>query len=127
MAIIDLSGIFIPLTTPFRKGSGELDAEGFRRNLRGLLAHPVRGVVVGGSTGEAMLLDEAERSALLHIAREEVPENRLLLAGTGVESTRATLRLTRRAADLGVDAVLVQPPAFYKADMTAEVLEAHYT
>lgn len=126
MSTIDLSGILVPLTTPFQSTSGDVDGQGFRENLRRLLSHPIRGIVVGGSTGEAMLLDEAERNALLHIAREEVGEDRLLLAGTGVESTRATIRLTQRAADLGVDAVLVQPPSFYKSDMTPAVLRDHY-
>lgn len=126
MSTIDLSGILVPLTTPFHGTSGDVDGQGFRENLQNLLGHPIRGVVVGGSTGEAMLLDEAERNALLHVAREEVPADRLLLAGTGVESTRATIRLTRRAADLGVDAVLVQPPSFYKSDMTPAVLRDHY-
>ncbi|MEX2526885.1 MAG: dihydrodipicolinate synthase family protein [Gemmatimonadota bacterium] len=126
MSKIDLSGILVPVTTPFQSTTGDVDGEGFRGNLRSLLSHPVRGIVVGGSTGEAMLLDEAERNALLHVAREEVSEGRLLLAGTGVESTRATIRLTRRAADLGVDAVLVQPPSFYKSNMTPAVLREHY-
>jgi 4-hydroxy-2-oxoglutarate aldolase len=123
---MDLSGAFIPAATPFDPGTGELDVEAFGANLARWLQAPVRGIVIGGSTGEAVLLDREERAALLDRAREEVPEGRLLIAGTGAESTRETLRLTRDAAERGVDAVLVQPPAYYKGQMTPEVLRDHY-
>jgi 4-hydroxy-2-oxoglutarate aldolase len=122
----DLSGVFIPATTPFDVTRGELDLPGFRSNLRAWLATGVRGVVVGGSTGEAVLLDEEERLQLLEAARDMVPEDRLVIAGTGAESTRATLRRSREAAERGVDAVLVQPPAFYRGQMTPGVLRDHY-
>lgn len=123
---MDLSGVFIPAATPFDPGSGELELEAFGANLARWLQAPVRGIVIGGSTGEAVLLDREERAALLDRAREEVPEGRLLIAGTGAESTRETLRLTLDAAERGADAVLVQPPAYYKGQMTPEVLRDHY-
>jgi len=123
---VDLSGVLIPATTPFDPVTGEVDVVGMRSNLRAWLAHPVRGIVVGGSTGEAVLLDEDERRLLLETAREVVDGGRLLVAGTGAESTRATLRLCRTAAEAGADAVLVQPPAFYRGAMTPEALALHY-
>ena len=51
---------------------------------------------------------------------------KLLLAGTGRESTRATIDACRRAGALGADAVLVRPPAFYKNQMTPDALIGHY-
>src|SRR5438477_181023 len=51
----------------------------------------------------------------------------LLLAGTGVESTPATIHLTKEAADRGVDAVLVKNPFYYKSQMSFDVYLAHYT
>jgi len=87
----------------------------------------VRGVLVAGSTGEAVYLDERERRLLIEGARSVVTGDRLLLAGVGAESTRATLRLARAAAAAGADAVLVMPPAFYCAAMTPEALRLHYT
>lgn len=122
----DLRGVLIPVVTPFDPVTGDVDIVGMRANLRDWLAHPVRGVVIGGSTGEAVLLDEAERRTLLEGARDVLPPDRLLVAGTGAESTRATLRLCRMAAESGADAVLVQPPAFYKGAMTPAVLARHY-
>jgi 4-hydroxy-2-oxoglutarate aldolase len=83
-------------------------------------------VLVGGSTGESVLLDDAERQLLLESAADLVPDGGLLIAGTGLESTRATVDASRRAAEAGADAVLVQPPAFFKGAMTPEALARHY-
>ncbi len=123
---MDLSGVFIPAVTPFDPVTGEIDVVAFRANLRSWLKHPVSGVVVGGSTGEAVLLDESERLALWESARDVMNGDRLLVAGAGAESTRATVRLCQAAADAGADAVLVQPPAFYKGGMSPEALRIHY-
>ena len=81
--------------------------------------------MVGGSSGEALLLDDDERIALWSAAREEAGD-RLLIAGTGAESTRTTIRLSKAAADAGADALLVQPPAFFKGAMSVAALDAHF-
>ena len=123
---VDLSGVLIPCTTPFDPVTGDVDLVGFRANVRSFMAHPVRGIVVGGSTGEAVLLDEDERVLLLEGARDLVPDDRLVIAGTGAESTRATIRRCEVSAGKGADAVLVQPPAFYRGAMTDAALLEHY-
>ena len=123
---LDLSGVLIPCTTPFDPITGDVDLVGFRANVRSFMAHPVRGIVVGGSTGEAVLLDEDERVLLLEGARDLVPDDRLVIAGTGAESTRATIRRCEVSAGKGADAVLVQPPAFYRGAMTDAALLDHY-
>lgn len=121
---IDLAGVHIPTTTPFT-AEGEVDRTALQANLAQLLAQGVDGLVVGGSTGEAVLLDASERVMSWEVAREAGPDA-VLIAGTGAESTRTTIRMCRAAADAGADAVLVQPPAFYKGAMTPPVLAAHY-
>ena len=123
---IDLAGVLIPCTTPFDPVTGEVDLVGLRANLRSFLSQPVRGVVIGGSTGEAVLLDEDERERMLEGVRDLVSPDRLVVAGTGAESTRATIRRCQVAARAGADAVLVQPPAFYLGAMTPQVLLEHY-
>ena len=123
---VDLSGVLVPCTTPFDPVTGEVDLVGFRTNVRSFLAHPIRGIVVGGSTGEAVLLEEDERMVLLEGARDLVPEDRLVVAGTGAESTRSTIRRCKESAGTGADAVLVQPPAFYRGAMTDAALLEHY-
>lgn len=119
------AGVHIPTTTPF-DADGELDETALRSNLDGFRSTGVAGFLIGGSTGEAVLLDTDERDRSLRIAREAEPEL-LVIAGTGAESRRRTLRLTRMAAEAGADAVLVQPPAFYTGAMTPAALLDHYT
>lgn len=123
---MDLGGVLIPVTTPFDGATGELDLVSFRGNVRRWFQHPILGIVVSGSTGESVLLDEEERIRLLEVVRDLVPPHRLLVAGTGSESRRATVRMSRDAAAAGADAVLVQPPAYFKGAMTPGVLRDHY-
>ncbi len=121
-----LHGIFAPVVTPFLPGSEDLDLDGFRANGRAHLADGLAGLVVAGSTGEAALLDEAERTALVAAAREVAPSDRLVIAGTGAESTRQCLTRCRAARDAGADAVLVVAPHYYANAMTLAALRAHY-
>lgn len=122
---LTLRGIFAPVTTPFA-ANGELDRQAFEHNVRGHLAHGLRGIVVAGSTGEAPMLDEHERELLVEWARPQVGGDRLLIAGVGAESTRTTLTYAERAAERGVDAVLVVAPHYFGAAMTDEALRGHY-
>ncbi len=124
--MIDLSGVFLPVVTPFLPETGELDLSAMRDNLRGWSEFSIGGVVVAGTTGEAVLVDEDERLELVKAGREVLNQDILLTVGTGLESTRATVRLSRKVADEGADAVLVQPPAYYKGAMTPEALREHY-
>lgn len=123
---VQVSGVFLPVPTPFLSAKGGVSAIGFRENLRRWLAHPIGGVVVAGSTGEAPLLEESEVVRLVEWARDLVDGGRFLIAGTGCESTEATVRLTRAIGEAGADAVLVRPPAYYRTQMTAAALRAHY-
>ena len=91
------------------------------------MATPLTGVVVLGSNGEAVLLDEEESDRAIAAARDEVPAGRSFLVGTGRESTRATIQATRRAAALGADAVLVRTPGFFKPQMDVDAFVRHYT
>ena len=116
----------IPATTPFDPVTGEVDPVALRRNVEKWVPTGIRGLVIGGSTGEAVLLDERERDLSWDVVARTVPDDLLLVAGTGAESLRATLRLTRMAADRGFHAALVQPPAFYRGAMTPAVVRDHY-
>ena len=113
------------MATPFR--SGDVDAAAIRSNVARWLRAGCGGVVALGSNGEAPLLDEDESDRVIAAAREAVPSDRTLVAGTGRESTRATISASRRAASLGADAVLVRTPSYFKGRMTHDALVAHYT
>jgi 4-hydroxy-2-oxoglutarate aldolase len=121
---VPFRGVLPPLVTPFR-GDGALDLASFEANVESLAAHDLAGFLVLGSNGEAASLDEGEKLALVAAARRRAA-GRFLLVGTGMESTRATAALTRKAADLGADAVLVLTPHYYKGRMTPEALRRHF-
>jgi 4-hydroxy-2-oxoglutarate aldolase len=119
------AGVFTPIVTPFQT-DGTIDEEGVRRNVRRWMGAPLAGLVVLGSNGEAPQLEDAEADWMVDIVRSEMPSQRPLIAGTGRESTRATIAATKRAAAAGVDAVLVRTPSFFKPQMNADAFERHY-
>jgi 4-hydroxy-2-oxoglutarate aldolase len=123
--MIALNGIFAPVVTPFA-ANGDIDTTSFAFNVRAHMDAGLSGVVIAGSTGEAALLDESERSSLIEVAREIVPKSKMVIAGAGAESTRYAIRLARNAAARGADAVLVVAPHYYSAAMTSDVLLKHY-
>lgn len=123
---MQLTGVLGPVITTFYRQTGELDLASFAANVRAHITAGLHGIVVTGSTGEAALLDANERAALVDAAREMVPHDRTLIVGTGAESTRTCLQLTRDAAARGADAVLVVAPHYYGTAMTATALEQHY-
>ena len=120
-----LGGIFAAASTPF-DANGSLDRDAARRNVRALLDAGLHGVLLAGSTGEAALLDQTERDALLQTVREEVPSSRFVLMGIGAESTRQTIARAKHAATLGADAALVVGPHYFTSLMTPAVQKAHY-
>src|SRR5687768_4500260 len=120
------SGIFTPIVTPFR-ADDSLDEVALRGNVARWMRTPLTGIVVLGSNGEAAQLEDAEAERAIDVVRAEVPAGRPLLAGTGRESTKATIAATRRAAAAGVDAALVRTPSFFKPQMTTDVFVRHYT
>jgi 4-hydroxy-2-oxoglutarate aldolase len=120
-----LWGVLPPLVTPFRP-DGELDLPAFAANLEAYAGHDLAGYLVLGSNGEAASLSTDERLLLVREARARCPADRRLLVGTGLESTRATMDLTRRVADLGADAALVLTPHYYRPHLGEEALRRHY-
>ena len=119
------AGIFTPIVTPFK--NDELDEAGMRSNVAQWMRTPLHGLVVLGSNGEAPQLDDVEADRAIAIVREGVPREKLLIAGTGRESTKATIAATKRAASLGANAALVRTPAFFKSQMTSDIFVRHYT
>jgi len=111
----DLAGVFAPITTPFDAASGDVSPQHLKDNVTRLFADGLDGIVVAGSTGEAPLLDTDEHRRVVGWTREVTPEAKWLIAGTGAESTRQAIALTRAAAAEGADAVLVRPPSYFPA------------
>src|SRR5687767_3279486 len=120
------AGIFTPIVTPFRTDD-TIDEGALQRNVLRWMQTPLTGLVVLGSNGEAPQLDDVEADRVVELVRANVPRERPLIAGTGRESTKATMAATARAAAAGVDAVLVRTPSFFKSQMTTDVFVRHYT
>ncbi len=121
-----LTGVFAPLPTPFDEDDA-VDVIRLRASLKWWMSSPLAGFVVLGSNGEAVLMDDDECDCVVAEARALIPRQRPLIVGTGRESTRAAIRASRRAAELGADAVLVRTPGFFKSQMTSEAFVRHYT
>ena len=97
-----LHGILPPITTPFYP-DGKVYYKKLEHNVERYSRTPVAGIVVLGSTGEAIMLSDQERRDVLKVARQAAAPNKVLIAGTGIESAIETLRLTEYAAELGYD------------------------
>lgn len=120
------AGIYTPLITPFTS-TGALDESGLHSNVERYMRSSLTGLVVLGSSGEAPQLEDDESDRAIAAVRRAMPAERPLIAGTGRESTAASIAATIRAADLGADAVLVRTPAFFKGQMTSDVFVRHYS
>jgi 4-hydroxy-2-oxoglutarate aldolase len=120
-----LHGIHPPITTPFYP-EGNIYFKKLEQNVEHYSKTPVAGIVVLGSTGEAILLSDDERRDVLKTAVEAASPNKVMIAGTGIESASETLRLTEHAASLGYDIAMVRTPHYYKAQMKPANMLAFY-
>jgi 4-hydroxy-2-oxoglutarate aldolase len=120
-----LAGVLAPIPTPI-DARDDIDLRRLRAALEKWRTTRLAGFVVLGSNGEAALLSEEESDEVIGAAREIVPRDRVMLVGSGRESTQATIHATRRAASLGADAALVRTPGFFKSQMTTEGFVRHY-
>ncbi|MFZ0758459.1 MAG: dihydrodipicolinate synthase family protein [Candidatus Sulfotelmatobacter sp.] len=120
-----LHGIFPPITTPFYP-DGNVYFKKLESNVERYSRTPCAGIVVLGSTGEAIMLSDQERRDVLKSAREAAAPNKVLIAGTGIESAIETLRLTEYAAELGYDVAMVRTPHYYKKQMHPANILAFY-
>jgi 4-hydroxy-2-oxoglutarate aldolase len=120
-----VQGIFPALVTPF-DSNGSVSLNAVRENIRRYNGTAIAGYVVLGSTGEAVMLSPAEADSVLAAAKEAAASTKVLIAGTGAESTAETVARTRRAAELGYAAALVKTPYYYKPVYKAETYIRHF-
>jgi 4-hydroxy-2-oxoglutarate aldolase len=120
-----LQGIFPPITTPFYP-DGNVYYKKLEHNVERYSRTPVAGIVVLGSTGEALMLSDQEKRDVFKVARDAAAPNKVLIAGTGIESAIETLRFTEYAAELGYDVAMVRTPHYYKKQMQPANMLAFY-
>ncbi len=119
-----LEGIIPPIVTPF-EADGRLDLASFEANVESYAPCDFSGILVLGSNGEAACLSEEEKVTVIRAAVARA-KGRPIYAGTGVDSTRTTIELTKKAADAGASAALVLNPFFFKNHLNAEALRRHF-
>ncbi|MFC2116246.1 dihydrodipicolinate synthase family protein [Bacteroidota bacterium] len=123
--MINLRGIFPPLPTSFYENQ-DLYPEKIRENIEVLMKTDLAGILVLGSNGELVMLSEKEKEKVYATARVAIPPGKQMIAGTGGQSTRETVMITKMAAKHGADAALILNPFYYKGLMTPDVLVKHY-
>src|SRR3974390_2684269 len=116
IAAMFLHGIFPPITTPFYP-DGKIYHRKLEQNVEHYSRTPTAGIVVLGSTGEAILLSDDERREALKTAIDAAANEKVMIAGTGIESAIETLRLTEYAAEIGYDVAMVRTPHYYKGQL----------
>jgi 4-hydroxy-2-oxoglutarate aldolase len=122
---MEIRGIFPALVTPFASDES-VSLSSVRDNVCRYNHTGVAGYVVLGSTGESVMLSREEADSVLATAREAAGSDKLLIAGTGAESTAETIARTKRAAVLGYPVALVKTPYYYKPVYRAETYIRHY-
>src|SRR5258708_19972801 len=120
-----LQGIFPAMTTPFYS-DGAVYYKKIEHTVDRYSRTPVSGMVVLGSTGEAVMLGDDERREVLRITAEVASPEKVLIAGVGAASAHETLRLTEYAAKLNYDAALVRTPHFYRPHINPAAIPNFY-
>jgi 4-hydroxy-2-oxoglutarate aldolase len=118
-----LSGVFAPMTTPFR--DERIDERALAANVEKMNATGLRGYFVLGTNGEYKALTVDERWKVLRAVVRRSARDKVVMAGCGAESTYETLELVRKATGLGAQMVSLLMPNFFAKKMTVEVMERY--
>ena len=121
----EIRGVIPPVITPFTQ-TGEVAYSALIANLTRWNTTALAGYLILGSNSEFVYLSEQEKIRVLEVAREHILADKVMIAGTGCEATEATIALTRRAAAMKADYVMVVTPAYYKPQMRPRNLIEHY-
>ncbi len=119
-----LSGVMPPITTPFQ--GGELALDKLKNNFQKWNKTGLSGYLVLGSNGEAVYLNEKEKIKIAEVSRASIPRSKIMMVGTGMESTQETIRFTNQVAKIGADCALVVTPSYFKGSMKPQVLYDHF-
>jgi len=119
-----LNGVLPPITTPFQ--DGKLASDKLKKNFQKWNKTGLSGYLVLGSNGEAVYLNEKEKIKVVEVPRESIPTSKIMLVGTGMESTQETIRFTNQVAKMGADYALVVTPSYFKGSMRPQILYDHF-
>lgn len=126
MSYFEIKGVLPPMITPFTKDS-RVDFSKFIKNIEKWNDTELCGYLVLGSNGETPYISGEDKVELIRLTVKYAAKDKIVMAGTGLESTQATVELTNKAADLGADCALVLTPNYYGDQMGDEALIAYFT
>jgi 4-hydroxy-2-oxoglutarate aldolase len=122
--MMKLCGVMPPITTPFKDGKLALDE--LKMNFQKWNRTGLSGYLVLGSNGEPVYLSENEKIKMVEVSRESIPKSKIMMVGTGMESTHETIRFSNRVGKIGADYALVVTPSYYKGSMKPQILYEHF-
>ena len=120
---IIFEGIGVAITTPLT--NDEVDYAAFRKHIEYLIDNNVQAIIVNGTTGESPTLSSDEARELLKVGVDTVAGRVPVIAGTGTNSTRASIELSKYAAEIGADALMLITPYYNKSNQSG--LYQHFT
>ena len=120
-----LTGIFPAIATPYY-ADGRLYLKKLEHNVDRYSKGPITGLVVLGSTGEAVLLNCEEQREVFRTAMAAAAPEKVMIAGCGHESVQETVEACEYAASLGYDVAMVRTPHYYRAQMTPAAMLNYY-
>jgi 4-hydroxy-2-oxoglutarate aldolase len=118
-------GVFAPIVTPFDE-EGEISYQGLEENIKKLNSSGLRGYLVLGTNGEFKSISEAERRKVLETVMRVSAKDKVIMAGTGRESTKQSIVDTKEAAAIGVHFASLIAPSFFSKKMTDQALLNHF-
>ncbi|XP_033757128.1 4-hydroxy-2-oxoglutarate aldolase, mitochondrial-like [Pecten maximus] len=123
--VLDVSGMYPPIATPFNEDE-TIAYDRLEENMQRWNKIPFRGYVVQGSNGEYAYLTKEERIEMVQYVKKMANPDKLIIAGSGCESTRDTIEMTNKMAEAGAQVALVVTPCYYKGAMNNAALIQHY-
>ena len=111
-----LSGVFAPIATPFNE-QGDLLLEELSSNIQRLNRSGLRGYLVLGTNGEFRSLSSYEQVEVLKAVVKTASQDKVIMAGTGAESTKVSIELCHQAAEIGAHYGSLITPFFFAKKM----------
>ncbi len=118
-------GIYTPIVTPFNENE-EIDFEAMKHNLDKWGQTNLDGIVVLGSNGEFVYLTMEEKLKVAEFVLNNFNKEKKVIVGTSCESVKETILMSKKAGELGADAVLLLPPHYFKGAMKEDVLYRYF-
>ncbi|ATN02858.1 4-hydroxy-tetrahydrodipicolinate synthase [Staphylococcus capitis] len=107
-------GVGVALATPFT--NNEIDFDALERHVKFLLENNTQAIIVNGTTAESPTLTDQEKEQVLETVIKLVDKRVPIIAGTGTNNTQKSIEASKRAKEIGADAVMLITPYYNKTN-----------